>query len=132
MKFAQTRLVTDEVAKLARFYEILTGVSPNGGDEYVEFDFDGGGLAICSKRSIDMFNAGAASPAANQSVILDFRVDDVDRERQRLQGLIQHFVLEPVNQPWANRSMLFRDPDGNLINVFNVIPDNLKTPEESI
>jgi len=22
------------------------------------------------------------------------------------------------NQPWGNRSMLFRDPDGNLINFF--------------
>jgi uncharacterized glyoxalase superfamily protein PhnB len=28
------------------------------------------------------------------------------------------FVMEPTTQPWGNRSMLFRDPDGNLINVF--------------
>jgi catechol 2,3-dioxygenase-like lactoylglutathione lyase family enzyme len=26
--------------------------------------------------------------------------------------------LEPTNQPWGNRSMLFRDPDGNLINFY--------------
>jgi catechol 2,3-dioxygenase-like lactoylglutathione lyase family enzyme len=27
-------------------------------------------------------------------------------------------VLEPTDQPWGNRSMLFRDPDGNLVNFF--------------
>jgi catechol 2,3-dioxygenase-like lactoylglutathione lyase family enzyme len=60
----------------------------------------------------------ATAPAANHSVILDFEVADVDRERSRLAPLVDTFVLEPTNQPWGNRSMLFRDPDGNLINFF--------------
>jgi uncharacterized glyoxalase superfamily protein PhnB len=67
---------------------------------------------------VDLFNAGAAEPAANRSVILDFQVKDVDRERSRLSELIDGFVLEPTDQPWGSRSMLFRDPDGNLINFF--------------
>ena len=54
-------------------------------------------------------------------MILDFEVADVDAERKRLQGLVREFVLEPTNQPWGNRSMLFRDPDGNLINFFSVL-----------
>jgi uncharacterized glyoxalase superfamily protein PhnB len=84
----------------------------------VEFAFAGSGLAICSKRSVDLFNAGAASPAANRSVILEFQVDDVDKERIRISRLVGELVLEPTDQPWGNRSMLFRDPDGNLINFF--------------
>ena len=121
MKLTQTRIVTQDVPSLAKFYEELTGVVPDGGDEYVEFSFAGGGLAICSKRSADMFGGGVAMPASNRSVILDFEVEDVDAERARLQPLVQQFVLEPTNQPWGNRSMLFRDPDGNLINFYTVI-----------
>jgi len=65
-----------------------------------------------------LYNAGATTPAANRSAIVEFQVDDVDRERERLRGTVTEFVLEPTTQPWGNRSMLFRDPDGNLINFF--------------
>jgi uncharacterized glyoxalase superfamily protein PhnB len=67
---------------------------------------------------MDLYGAGATAPASNRSAILDFQVDDVDAERARLAETIREFVLEPTNQPWGNRSMLFRDPDGNLINFF--------------
>jgi hypothetical protein len=30
-------------------------------------------------------------------------------------------VLPPTDLPWGNRAMLFRDPDGNLINMFAVM-----------
>jgi catechol 2,3-dioxygenase-like lactoylglutathione lyase family enzyme len=65
-----------------------------------------------------MHNAGATSPAANRSVILEFPVADVDAERLRLGSVQVNWVMEPTNQPWGNRSMLFRDPDGNLINFY--------------
>ncbi|HUE35848.1 MAG TPA: VOC family protein [Candidatus Acidoferrum sp.] len=113
--------MTRDVTALARFYEKLTGIVPDGSDEYVEFDIAGNGIAICSQRSADMFNGGAATAAANRSVILDFQVEDVDRERARLGDFIEEFVLEPVDQPWGNRSMIFKDPDGNLINFYTVI-----------
>lgn len=94
------------------------GSSTLGSDEYVELRTQGCVLSIVSKRSADIFCAGAAEPAANRSVIFDFQVEDVDKERSRLQNLVCPFVLEPTDQPWGNRSMLFRDPDGKLINFF--------------
>src|SRR5215467_10885493 len=121
MKLAQARLVTHDVPALARFYEELLGVVPIGSEDYVELRVPGSTLAISSKRSVDLFNAAAAQPAANHSVILDFQVKDVDIERSRLRELIGEFVLEPTNQPWGTRSMMFRDPDGNLINFFTPI-----------
>jgi hypothetical protein len=42
----------------------------------------------------------------------------VDAERARLDGLVTQWVMEPTDMPWANRSMLFRDPDGTLINLY--------------
>src|SRR5438105_3378092 len=100
-----------------------------GGDDYIEFATVGGGLGICSKRSIDMFSASAAAPKSNQSIILDFQVEDVDRERARLSSILKELVLEPTNQPWGNRSMLFRDPDGNLINFFAPVSESAADSE---
>ena len=73
-------------------------------------------LAMCSERSVVKDNASAAVAGENRSMILEFEVEDVDVERARLQPMIGQWVLEPTTQAWGNRSMLFRDPDGNLIN----------------
>ncbi len=51
-------------------------------------------------------------------MIIEFQVDDVDKEYERLKTLVSDWVLEPTTMPWGNRSMLFRDPDGNLVNLF--------------
>jgi uncharacterized glyoxalase superfamily protein PhnB len=70
---------------------------------------------------MDMFGVGAARPADNHTAIIEFRVDDVDKEYQRLKRVISEFVQEPITQPWGNRSLMFRDPDGNLINFFTPV-----------
>ena len=49
------------------------------------------------------------------------RVDDVDIEYQKLRGWITTFANEPTTMPWGNRSLLFRDPDGNLVNLFTPV-----------
>ncbi len=119
MRLAYARIVTKDVESLARFYQAITGIVPIGSEDYVELKTVGATLAISSKRSVDLFNAGAAEPAANRSLIVDFEVEDIDHERSRLRDLVVDVVLEPTDQPWGNRSMLFRDPDGNLINFFS-------------
>ena len=122
MRFDQARIVTADVPRLARFYEELLNASATGSEEYVELRTTGATLAICSQRAMNMCGAGTAVSGENRSVVFDFRVDDVDAERRRLDALVHAFVLEPTTQPWGNRSMLFRDPDGNLINVFSLLP----------
>jgi predicted enzyme related to lactoylglutathione lyase len=114
MKLASIRLVTNDVRLLARFYWVITGFTPVGIEDYVELETPTGTLAISSKRAVDIFNAGAAVAAANRSAIVEFEVKNVDRERSRLDRLVGEFVMEPTDQPWGSRSMLFRDPDGNL------------------
>jgi predicted enzyme related to lactoylglutathione lyase len=109
---------THDVVALARFYEQITGIIPAGTEDYVELETAPSGIAISSEAAINMLNAGAAKSRANYSMIIDFEVSDVDQERSRLDAIVGSFVMEPTNQPWGNRSMLFRDPDGNLINFF--------------
>jgi uncharacterized glyoxalase superfamily protein PhnB len=62
---------------------------------------------------------GVLAPSANRSLVLDFEVENVDAHHARLKGSISEWVLAPTDMPWGNRAMLFRDPDGNLINFFS-------------
>jgi uncharacterized glyoxalase superfamily protein PhnB len=106
------------VARLRLFYEQLLELAPVGDDRYLEFRTPGLTLAIASQQRISITAPGAVVPGANRSAIFDFQVENVDHERRRLQDLVGEFVLEPTTQPWGNRSMMFRDPDGNLVNFF--------------
>lgn len=138
MKLAYARLVTKDVPALAAFYNKITEISPVGNEDYIEFRTSAGTLALSSERTVKLHNAGAAISSSNRSAIIEFQVADVDQERSRLAAFVSQFVLEPTNQPWGNRSMLFRDPDGNLINFFAPMPrtsnkqDVTHSPKESV
>lgn len=67
---------------------------------------------------MQLFGAGSTRAADNHTVIIGFRVDDVDVEYTRLKPLVDEWVQEPTTMPWGNRSALVRDPDGNLVNLF--------------
>ena len=70
-----------------------------------------------------LFNHAAVA-AANKTVIVEWIVDDVDAEYARLEPIVREWEQEPTTMPWGNRSVLFRDPDGNLVNLFTpVSPD---------
>ena len=78
-------------------------------------------LAIGGTRTVPLFAPGAARPAENRSVITELLVDDVDRVYGELSGFLTDVVTEPTTLPWGNRSLLFRDPDGNLVNLFTPV-----------
>jgi len=122
MDFVSTRVITDDVKRLVRFYEEATGLSTTWyTEDFAELVTPSCTLAIASKRTMDLFGAGAARPAHNHSAIIEFRVGDVDAEFRKLAKVIGDLVQEPTTQPWGNRSLLFRDPDGNLINFFTPV-----------
>ncbi|WP_454060701.1 VOC family protein [Elizabethkingia ursingii] len=63
-----------------------------------------------------------AQPAKNQTAIIEFFTEDVDKEYIRLKEFLASCVVqEPTTMPWGNKSLLFRDPDGNLINFFTPV-----------
>ena len=122
MNFVSIRVITDDVKGLVRFYEQVTGLPPTWyTDDFAELATPSCTLAIGARRTMDMFGAGAAHPADNHTVIIEFRVDDVDKEHERLAKMVGTFVQPPTTMPWGNRSLLFRDPDGNLINFFTPV-----------
>ena len=122
MKRAKVRIITNDVPRLRKFYQEVLGLSPIGDDRYSEFPAPGLTLAIASQQRMNMIAVGEIEPTSNRSAIFDFEVEDIDQERTRLQRTIAKFVLEPTTQPWGNRSMMFRDPDGNLVNFYTRLP----------
>ncbi len=118
MNFASTRLITDDVRRLADFYERLLKTAAQGNEDYVEFRPGGALLAIVSRKAAEAMHGGAWHSASNHSAILEFAVDDVDGERRRIDGIVSDWLQQPKDMPWGNRSMLFRDPDGTPVNLF--------------
>lgn len=128
MELAQSRIVTDDVERLAAFYARLIGVPVTLNEYYVEVH--AGPVSVgFSKRRFTEYHRNSPAAATDQAgdggldrrpeVILDFLVDDVDAEYERIKALGVEWVLPPTTQPWGNRNMIFRDPEGNLINIFS-------------
>lgn len=122
-------VITDNVKRLVEFYEpILAAKAKWSGGDYAELATGIGVLAIFSSPAQEKYIPGSADPAKNRSLILEFRVADVDAEYRRLQGMVKTWVKPPTTQPWGTRSIYFRDPDGNLVNFF--APARVTTPPD--
>ncbi|WP_406095466.1 VOC family protein [Streptomyces sp. NBC_01013] len=122
MDFVSVRIITGDVARLVAFYERATGVAAQWATEdFAELRTASAALAIGSTRTVPLFAPGSARPAENHSVILEFLVDDVDSVYENLTAFVEDFVNEPTTMPWGNRALLFRDPDGNLVNFFTPV-----------
>jgi catechol 2,3-dioxygenase-like lactoylglutathione lyase family enzyme len=121
MELFQGRIVTDDVQGLADFYARLMEVAVPLNEFYVEVPT--GSLSVgFSKCRFTEEHSPPTSCSLNLSarageIILDFEVDDVDAEYTRIDALGVEWVLPPTTQPWGRRAMLFRDPEGHLINV---------------
>jgi predicted enzyme related to lactoylglutathione lyase len=125
MQFASIRLLTADLPRLVSFYEQATGLpATHYTPDFAELPTPGATLAIGSLRTPELFG-GSHVAAANRSVIIEFFVTDVDAAYQRIADLLGPNVVQaPTTMPWGNRSLLFRDPDGNLVNFFTpVTPD---------
>jgi predicted enzyme related to lactoylglutathione lyase len=128
MELVQSRIVTDDVERLAAFYARLVGVPVTLNEYYVEVHTGPMSVGFSKRRFTEYHRnspaaaaraVGGDAPDRRPEVILDFLVDDVDAEYGRIRALGVEWVLPPATQPWGNRSMNFRDPEGNLINVFS-------------
>jgi predicted enzyme related to lactoylglutathione lyase len=129
MNFISTRIITADIKRLVRWYEQVTGQSlTTYNEDFAELITPSATLAIGSTRTLELFGPNAARAADNHTAIIEFLVGDVDAEYRRLVDVIgESLVQAPTTMPWGNRSLLFRDPDGNLVNFFTpVTPDAIR------
>jgi predicted enzyme related to lactoylglutathione lyase len=116
------RIITADIKRSVQFFEKATGLTAKWAtDDFAEIVSDSFTLAFGSIRTLAFFGEGAAQPAANKSVIIEFMVGNVDDDYERIKDFASEIVQKPTTMPWGNRSLLFRDPDGNLINFFTPV-----------
>lgn len=128
MNLVSIRIITADLKRLVTFYEQVTGITATWyTPEFAELATPSCTLAMADRKTIDRFAAGAARPADNHSVIIELKVADVDADYQRLASVVGEVVQAPTTMPWGNRSLMFRDPDGSLVNLFTpVSPEAIK------
>lgn len=121
------RIITADIKRLVQFFEDVTATKAKWAtDDFAEVVSESFTLAIGSTRTLAFFGEGVAEPATNRSVIIEFLVENVDDNYKIIKDLTTEIVQEPTTMPWGNRSLLFRDPDGNLINFFTPVTDEAK------
>jgi len=124
MELVQSRIITDDVERLAAFYARLLGVPTALNEYYVEVQAGRMSVGFSKRRFTEDQRrcpaaAGDGPQGRGPETILDFLTGDVDAEYERIKALGVEWVMPPTTQPWGSRSMIFRDPEGNLINVFS-------------
>jgi len=121
------RMITADIKRLVQFFEDATGITAQWATaDFAEVRSESFILAIGSTRTLAFFGDDVAEPATNRSMIIEFLVENVDDHYEIIKGLTSEIVQKPTTMPWGNRSLLFRDPDGNLINFFTPVSDEAK------
>jgi catechol 2,3-dioxygenase-like lactoylglutathione lyase family enzyme len=126
MKFTGICLITQNVPALAHFYTQILEVKAEGDDEHAELQIKGGSIAIFSVHGMEHMAPHSMQGAGFGNITLGFEVDDVDAEYERLKAFDVEWVMLPTTHPWGARSCWFRDPDGNIVDFFSVLPTSDK------
>jgi len=126
MKLASIRLIASDIKAVVSFYETVTGRAAAWlAPQFAELVTPAATLAIGSAETVALFAAGSSEPGANRSAIIEFMVDDVDADYERLKDKVD-VVHAPKTLPWGNRSVQFRDPEGTAVALFAPVTDAAK------
>ena len=130
------RLIVADFERCFRFYRDVLGLRVTWGEEtdgtasgYASFEIPDGSLSINDQRifaPVVGFETRELGETAKDRAALIFEVESVDAETKRLRAYGAAFETEPTTYPgWGIRAAHLRDPDGNLIEINELLP-----PEE--
>jgi uncharacterized glyoxalase superfamily protein PhnB len=126
MKFASTRLIAADIKGMVAFYEMVTGLSADWlAPVFAEIVTPAATLAIGSAETVALWKEGSAEPGANRTAYIEFQVEDIDADYQRLKDKV-HLVHELRIMPWGNKTFQFRDPEGTAVSLYMPATDEAK------
>lgn len=126
MKFVSVRLIVQNIKDVVQFYERVTGCKADWlAPVFAEIVTPVAVIAIGSVETVALFKENSAEAGLNRSVILEFRVENVDDEFKRLKEHVD-VVHAPKDLPWGNRTAQFRDPEGTLVSLYTPVTEAAK------
>jgi len=126
MKFASTRLIATDIKGMVAFYETVTGLSADWlAPVFAEIVTPAATLAIGSAETVALWKEGSAEPGANRTAYIEFQVEDIDADYERLRDKVQ-LVHELKMMPWGNKTFQFRDPEGTAVSLYMPATDEAK------
>lgn len=124
---AYTRLLVSDLEACFLFYkdvmefEVKIDAQENG---YVEFKVGDMKLSLFKRQEMAEIirNTNKPADAGQDKVALIFTVHDVEEEHERLMHKGISFVTEPMSNPYYGmKTVYLRDPDGNLIGLYQFL-----------
>jgi catechol 2,3-dioxygenase-like lactoylglutathione lyase family enzyme len=114
-----TIIFARQMTAMREFYGAILGfpLHKELGPQWVEFRIGSNTLAL-TKRGM-MFD-DLAPPVGTLSLQLAFRVAPAEMESCAavLAERGVKIISGPTDQPWGHRTLFFRDPDGNVLEIF--------------
>lgn len=114
-------LITPDVPRLSAFYRDILQVEMEGDATHVELFTQGAGMAIFSTQGMEGLAPGSMQGAGHGSFTIEFQVESADAEFERLKKSGVTIIKPPTSYPWGRRAVWFRDPDGNIVNFYEVL-----------
>ncbi len=113
---------TDDIPTMRRFYGTVLGFKIKSDlGEYVEFESSNVRFSLCKRTVMKEESPEFIKPRSGQSFELAFPCEnekDVDESYRHLVENGAGVVQPPKNMPWNQRTALFKDPDGNIHELF--------------
>jgi lactoylglutathione lyase len=127
-RFAVNRLLVTHFEDCFHFYHGVLGFDYQAGDEtgpYVEFNTGETLLALFDRGYMALVVGAGGKPSESECqdrAALIFSVDNVDEAYKVLRIKGVHFLTEPRDRAdWGIRTAHFRDPDGNLLEIYSAL-----------
>jgi predicted enzyme related to lactoylglutathione lyase len=125
VQLASVRVITDDLPQLVRFYAVLTGATPQYlTDDFVELVTPSATFALSAPERVAFITDNPPRAGANRTAIVEFVVEDVEALLAHMKtelGDDLDIVQAPTLMPWGNMSVLIRDPEGSLINLYTPV-----------
>lgn len=115
MKLASVRLIAADITAMVTFYEMVTDIPAQWlAPVFAEIVTPSATVAIGAIETVNLFMEGSAESGKNRTAIVEFQVENIDAEYERLKDRVS-IVRGIQMMPWGNKTFQFRDPEGTLV-----------------